>query len=78
MTTTATLDVAGMSCASGVAPVSKAARGVPGMAEVAVNLAAGRANVDFDAGLTEASAATVGASVGGAALLGRRRRPRRA
>ncbi len=56
MTDTATINVAGMSCASCVAHVSKAARGVPGVAGVAVNLAAGRASVHFDAGLTDATA----------------------
>ena len=56
MTETATINVAGMSCASCVAHVTKAARAVPGVAEVAVNLAGGRANVQFDADRTDPAA----------------------
>ncbi len=56
MTTTATLNVAGVNCASCVGHVSEAARGVPGVAGVAVNLAAGRARVHFDADRTDAAA----------------------
>ena len=55
MTVAATINVAGMSCASCVAHVTKAARAVPGVAEVAVNLAGGRANVRFDPGRTDAA-----------------------
>jgi Cu+-exporting ATPase len=51
--TNATINIAGMSCASCVAHVTKAARGVPGVGEVAVNLAGGRANVQFDADHTD-------------------------
>lgn len=43
------LNVQGMDCASCVAHVEKAARKLPGVAEVSVNLATGRANVRFDA-----------------------------
>ena len=42
------LEVGGMSCASCVAHVEKAARKVPGVQEVSVNLARGRAAVKFD------------------------------
>src|SRR5829696_1723124 len=42
------LDVAGMNCASCVAHVEKAARKVPGVQDVSVNLAHGRAAVKFD------------------------------
>ncbi len=46
--TQATLDVEGMNCASCVAHVTKAALRVPGVTEVRVNLAAGKALVEFD------------------------------
>jgi Cu+-exporting ATPase len=62
--TTATINVAGMSCASCVSHVTKAARAVPGVAEVAVNLAGGRATVRFDRDRTDASA--VAAAITGA------------
>jgi Cu+-exporting ATPase len=42
------VSIAGMSCASCVAHVSKAARSMPGVADVTVNLSRGRATVDFD------------------------------
>src|SRR5437762_1731180 len=44
----ATLSVAGMDCASCVAHVEKAARGVNGVQVCRVNLARGRAVVEFD------------------------------
>ncbi len=44
----ATLDVQGMTCASCVAHVEKAARKLPGVESARVNLALGRAVVDFD------------------------------
>ena len=44
------LTVGGMDCASCVAHVEKALRGVPGVAECRVNLARGRATVRYDAG----------------------------
>ncbi len=62
--TSATINIAGMSCASCVSHVTKAARGVPGVADVAVNLAGGRANVQFDADRTDATA--VAAAITGA------------
>src|SRR3712207_2012670 len=46
------LSVAGMDCASCVAHVEKAARGVPGVEAAQVNLARGRAVVRFDAAKT--------------------------
>ncbi|HEX8325300.1 MAG TPA: heavy metal translocating P-type ATPase [Tepidisphaeraceae bacterium] len=48
-TQNATFNVSGMNCASCVAHVSKAIGGVPGVREVAVNLALGRAAVTYDA-----------------------------
>src|SRR4051794_18210624 len=48
----AAMTVAGMDCASCVAHVEKAARKVPGVADVSVNLARGRAVVKFDAART--------------------------
>ena len=62
--TTATIHVAGMSCASCVAHVAKAARGVAGVDGCDVNLAGGRATVRFDAGRT--GAAAVAAAITGA------------
>ena len=47
-TSSATLSVAGMDCASCVAHVEKAARGVDGVNAARVNLARGRAVVEFD------------------------------
>jgi len=47
-TTTAAIDIAGMNCASCVAHVSKAARSLAGVSDVSVNLARGRATVEFD------------------------------
>jgi Cu+-exporting ATPase len=44
----ATLDVEGMTCASCVAHVQKAARAVPGVRSVEVNLARGKAAITFD------------------------------
>jgi Cu+-exporting ATPase len=46
--TTLGFNVSGMNCASCVAHVAKAARSLPGVAEVQVNLARGRATVSFD------------------------------
>jgi Cu+-exporting ATPase len=63
--TTATLNVAGMSCASCVAHVAKAARAVPGVGEVAVNLAGGRANVTFDPARTGPAAVAAAISAAG-------------
>jgi Cu+-exporting ATPase len=48
MTEEAAFDVADMNCASCVAHVEKAALALPGVAEAAVNLARGRAVVQFD------------------------------
>jgi Cu+-exporting ATPase len=48
----ATLDIGGMTCASCVAHVQKAARAVPGVDAAEVNLARGRAVVHFDPGRT--------------------------
>jgi Cu+-exporting ATPase len=46
----AALSVRGMDCASCVAHVDKAIRSLPGVADVSVNLARGRASVTYDAG----------------------------
>lgn len=55
-----TLAIEGMSCASCVARIEKAIRAVPGVADVAVNLATERADVGFDGTLdVEAVAAAV-------------------
>ena len=51
----ATIDVAGMDCASCVAHVEKAARGVSGVQSARVNLARGRAVVSFDPDKTDPS-----------------------
>ena len=56
MTDTATINIAGMSCASCVAHVAKAARGVAGVDGCDVNLAGGRATVRFDPGRTNPTA----------------------
>src|SRR5947207_1627434 len=48
-----TLNVAGMTCASCVAHVEKALKGVPGAHDARVNLAAGRARVRFDPAKTD-------------------------
>jgi Cu+-exporting ATPase len=45
---TASLSVSGMTCASCVAHVSKSARSLPGVSDITVNLARGRATVEFD------------------------------
>jgi Cu+-exporting ATPase len=47
-TTTTAFDIQGMNCASCVAHVSKAARSLPGVVACTVNLARGRANVQYD------------------------------
>ena len=52
-TTSGTLSVRGMDCASCVAHVERAARQVSGVREVTVNLARGRASVAFDANTTD-------------------------
>src|SRR5690348_6223399 len=49
----ATLEVAEMNCASCVAHVEKAAKAVPGVAACQVNLATGRASVQFDPARTD-------------------------
>jgi copper chaperone CopZ len=49
-TETIELDVRGMSCGSCVRHVSEALRGLPGVGEVAVELAAGKARVRHDPG----------------------------
>ncbi len=64
VTDTATIDVAGMSCASCVAHVARAARAVAGVDGVDVNLAVGRANVRFDPARTDPAA--VAAAITGA------------
>jgi P-type Cu+ transporter len=46
--TTAGFSITGMNCASCVAHVSKAARSLPGVSDVQVNLARGRATVSFN------------------------------
>src|SRR6187551_1323162 len=51
-TTEATLDVSGMTCASCVSHVEKAARRVGGVESCDVNLAMGRARVRFNSGKT--------------------------
>src|SRR5581483_10597145 len=45
---TASLNISGMNCASCVAHVTKAARSVAGVQDCRVNLANGRATVEFD------------------------------
>jgi Cu+-exporting ATPase len=45
---TASLAISGMNCASCVAHVSKSARSLPGVSNCTVNLARGRATVEFD------------------------------
>ncbi len=65
MTDTATIQIAGMSCASCVAHVSRAARAVAGVSDVTVNLAGGRANVSFDAGRTTPAAVAAAISDAG-------------
>src|SRR5439155_10393217 len=52
----ATFSVAGMDCASCVSHVEKAARGIEGVRACQVNLARGRAVVDFDPDKTSAAA----------------------
>src|SRR5258708_7501373 len=49
----AAIEVGGMTCASCVAHVEKAARSVPGVRDSQVNLARGRASVTFDPGRTD-------------------------
>ena len=56
--TTLTLAIDGMSCASCVGRVEKAIRAVPGVAEAAVNLATGRAEVTFSGAKADAEAVT--------------------
>jgi Cu+-exporting ATPase len=51
--TLATLDIEGMTCASCVAHVQKAARLVPGVESAEVNLARGKASVRFDRAQTD-------------------------
>jgi Cu+-exporting ATPase len=46
--TVAAIDITGMNCASCVAHVSKAARSLPGVSTINVNLARGAATVEFD------------------------------
>jgi Cu+-exporting ATPase len=46
--TSARFSITGMNCASCVAHVSKAARSLPGVSDVLVNLARGRATVDYN------------------------------
>jgi Cu+-exporting ATPase len=48
MSTTGAINISGMSCASCVAHVSKAARSLPGVDSIVVNLARGKATVQFD------------------------------
>lgn len=50
------LPVAGLTCANCVQAVERALRAVPGVAAATVNLAGGRAFVDYDAGATAISA----------------------
>jgi len=50
------LDVRGMDCASCVASVTKAARSLPGVRKADVNLARGRAVVEFDRGAVKPDA----------------------
>ena len=45
---TATIDISGMNCASCVAHVEKSARSVAGVRDCRVNLATGRASIEFD------------------------------
>jgi cation transport ATPase len=54
--TTVSVAVDGMSCASCVGRVEKAIRAVPGVADAAVNLATGRAEVTFSADEADAGA----------------------
>lgn len=49
---TATLDVSGMNCASCVSHVEKSARSVAGVRDCRVNLATGRASIEFDSAQT--------------------------
>jgi copper ion binding protein len=50
-----TLPVEGMSCASCVGRVERALKSVPGVLGANVNLAAGRADIQFDAGVEAAT-----------------------
>ncbi|GGK35284.1 copper-transporting ATPase [Salinarimonas ramus] len=50
------IDVGGMTCASCVRHVERAAGAVPGVADVSVNLGAERVSLDFDPARTDASA----------------------
>src|SRR4051812_30796625 len=61
----ATLSISGMDCASCVAHVEKAARAVAGVQGARVNLARGRAVVEFDPGKTDAGAVAVAISQSG-------------
>src|SRR5205809_3118904 len=61
----AALSVEGMDCASCVAHVEKAARGVEGVVAARVNLARGRAVVEFDAGKTDAAAVAAAITASG-------------
>ena len=54
--TKATVSIGGMTCASCAASVQKAAARLPGVADVSVSLARGRANVLFDSSRTTAEA----------------------
>ncbi|HEX8340333.1 MAG TPA: heavy metal translocating P-type ATPase [Tepidisphaeraceae bacterium] len=58
------LDVSGMNCASCVAHVQTAIRRVPGVRDVAVNLATGRARVTHDADATPATMAAAATDAG--------------
>jgi len=58
------LDVTGMTCASCVAHVDKAARGVPGVRDVSVNLATATATIEGTAGVDEVVAAIEGFGYG--------------
>lgn len=57
--------VNGMNCASCVAHVDKAIRALPGVADVSVNLARGRANVTYDAGRVDLQSIAAAATSAG-------------
>ena len=62
---TATLDVSGMNCASCVAHVEKSARSVAGVRDCRVNLATGRASIEFDSAQTNPSQVAEAIAEGG-------------
>jgi copper chaperone len=51
-----TLEVRGMTCQGCVASVTRVLKSLPGVADAKVDLARGRADVDFDASRTDTAA----------------------